>query len=58
MTTHQWGLSHGPATYVGLLERQSLPCRIVRFRKVSVVVRWADGTTDTVHPDNLRQDPA
>ncbi|WGH20065.1 hypothetical protein [Gordonia phage Tarzan] len=50
-----WGLHTGRATYVGMSERVSLPCRIVRFRKDCVVVRFGERPPETVHPEHLRQ---
>ncbi len=57
MNATDWGLRTGPATYVGIHGRKHLPCRIVRFRRDCVVVRWPDGRTETVHPEDLRQAP-
>ncbi|MGV9792395.1 hypothetical protein [Gordonia sp. NPDC003422] len=51
-----WGLHTGPATYVGIHGRQSIPCRIVRFKRDCVLVVWLDGTRDEVHPEDLRQE--
>ncbi|MGV9713332.1 hypothetical protein ACWDTI_22010 [Gordonia sp. NPDC003424] len=56
-TFEHWGLRTGPATYVGISERVSIPCRIVRFRRDCVVVRFGDAPPETVHPHDLRQAP-
>ncbi|MCX2965595.1 hypothetical protein [Gordonia aquimaris] len=58
MTVETWGLRTGSAVWVGIHGRETVPCRIVRFRRDCVVVRWGDGTTDEVHPDDLRQEVA
>ncbi|MAU82830.1 MAG: hypothetical protein CME34_13340 [Gordonia sp.] len=58
MTIATWGLSTGPATWVGIHGRENRGCRIIRFRRDCVVVRWDNGDTDTVHPDDLRQEVA
>ena len=56
MTMTTWGLHRGPATYVGTMGRQNLPCRIVRFRRDCVMVRFGDGPAEECHPHNLRQE--
>uniref|UniRef100_UPI003D8E199E hypothetical protein n=1 Tax=Gordonia sp. B7-2 TaxID=3420932 RepID=UPI003D8E199E len=56
MTATKWGLRSGPATYIGIHGRQTIPCRIVRFRRAEVVVRWLDGTQNVVHPEDLAQE--
>ncbi|OBA39379.1 hypothetical protein [Gordonia sp. 852002-51296_SCH5728562-b] len=52
-----WGLHTGPPTYVGISGTKDLPCRIVRFRRDCVVVRFGDAPPETVHPHDLRQAP-
>ncbi|WHU48666.1 hypothetical protein QNM97_06640 [Gordonia sp. L191] len=55
-SVEHWGLRTGPATYVGIHGTKNLPCRIVRFRRDCVVVRFGDAPPETVHPHDLRQE--
>ncbi|WLP91450.1 hypothetical protein [Gordonia sp. NB41Y] len=55
MSAEHWGLHTGPATYVGMSGRLDMPCRIVRFRRDCVMVRFGDQPAELVHPDHLRQ---
>ncbi|WLP89461.1 hypothetical protein [Gordonia sp. NB41Y] len=53
--TNTWGLHTGPATYIGMSGQLAMPCRIVRFRRDCVMVRFGDRPAELVHPDHLRQ---
>ncbi|GAC68863.1 hypothetical protein [Gordonia soli] len=56
-SVEHWGLRTGPATYVGISGTNNRPCRIVRFRRDCVVVRFDDAPPEAVHPHDLRQAP-